>query len=87
MTKKKFSLTSDLIEVKTEENNVISNNQSISDNSIINKIEVKKNDQVFLTIAIDEETRAEFKIWCVKNKLKMRDAFLEGFDLLKNTYI
>jgi hypothetical protein len=36
-----------------------------------------------LTIAVDSDMRKEFKTWCARNGLKMNEAFIKGFNLLK----
>ncbi|HJD59020.1 MAG TPA: hypothetical protein LFV92_07820 [Rickettsia endosymbiont of Ceroptres masudai] len=41
---------------------------------------------VLMTLSIEEEKRAEFKSWCARNRLKMNEAFIKGFDLLKEKY-
>ena len=74
MQKKKFDLTSDIVEVKLEENEFKKPIISISNNK-------KKN--VLLTIAVDIDMRKEFKTWCARNGLKMNEAFIKGFNLLK----
>ena len=74
MQKKKFDLTSDIVEVKLEENEFKKTVTPISNNK-------KKN--VLLTIAVDEDMRKEFKTWCARNGFKMNEAFLKGFKLLK----
>ncbi len=35
------------------------------------------------TIAVDDDMRKEFKTWCARNGLKMNEAFIKGFKLLK----
>jgi len=74
MQKKKFDLTSDIVEVKLEENEFKKPVISISNNK-------KKN--VLLTIVVDVDVRKEFKTWCARNRLKMNEAFIKGFNLLK----
>jgi len=73
MQKKKFDLTSDIVEVNLEENESKKPVTLISNN--------KKN--VLLTIAVDADMRKEFKTWCARNGLKMNEAFIKGFNLLK----
>lgn len=74
MQKKKFDLTSDIVEVNLEENEAKKPVAVISNN--------KKNN-VLLTIAVDADMRKEFKTWCARNGLKMNEAFIKGFNLLK----
>ena len=78
MQKKKFDLTSDIVEVRLEE-------KSIDEERESKKVE-KRKDNVLLTISVDTDKRTEFKTWCAKNNLKMNEAFLKGFDLLKKDY-
>ena len=73
MQKKKFDLTSDIVKVNLEENESKKPVALISNN--------KKN--VLLTIAVDADMRKEFKTWCARNGLKMNEAFIKGFNLLK----
>lgn len=73
MQKKKFDLTSDIVEVNLEGNESKKTAAVISNN--------KKN--VLLTIAVDVDMRKEFKTWCARNGLKMNEAFIKGFNLLK----
>ncbi|WP_341793720.1 MULTISPECIES: hypothetical protein [unclassified Rickettsia] len=72
MQKKKYDLTSDLVKV-SEGKNVI---------------QEKKEDVkiILLTMSIEEELRAEFKSWCARHRLKMNEAFIKGFKLLKEKY-
>lgn len=72
MQKKKYDLTSDLIKINEEKN----------------IIQEKKDDIkiILLTMSIEEELRAEFKSWCARHRLKMNEAFVKGFKLLKEKY-
>ena len=74
MQKKKFDLTSDIVEVKLEDNDFKKAVTLISNNK-------KKN--VLLTIAVDVDMLKDFKTWCARNGLKMNEAFIKGFNLLK----
>ena len=78
MQKKKFDLTSDIVEVRLEEKSIDKERES-------KKVE-KRKDHVLLTISVETDKRTEFKTWCAKNNLKMNEAFLKGFDLLKKDY-
>lgn len=78
MQKKKFDLTSDIVEVRLEEKSIDKERES--------KEVEKRKDNVLLTISVDTDKRTEFKTWCAKNNLKMNEAFLKGFDLLKKDY-
>ena len=74
MQKKKFDLTSDIVEVKLEENEL---------KKPIGVIDSKNKKNVLLTIAVDADMRKEFKTWCARNGFKMNEAFIKGFNLLK----
>lgn len=74
MQKKKFDLTSDIVEVKLEETQF--------KKTILN-IDSSKKKNVLLTISVNSEVRKEFKTWCARNSLKMNEAFIKGFSLLK----
>lgn len=69
MKKKKYDLTSDLVDVGSEP-------KIIKKNKEINKL-------VLITLSIEEIKRAEFKSWCARHRYKMNEAFIEGFKLLK----
>jgi hypothetical protein len=79
MQKRKFDLTSDIIQVDLGENE--ENNFS----QIGNRQKEKKNKRVLITMAVDEELRKEYKMWCTRKGLKMAEAFLKGYELLKKT--
>ena len=65
--KKKFDLTTDLV----------------ATNKSTEQVTIAPMKSVLLTIAVEEEFRVEFKTWCVQHRLKMKDAFIQGFKLLK----
>jgi hypothetical protein len=69
MKKKKFDLTSSIVDVSLDKDGR-------------EKLSSKKNN-TSLTISIDDEKRREFKAWCADKGLKMNEAFLEAFELLK----
>lgn len=82
MQKKKFDLTSDIIDVdlnRDEEENFSQNKNS---NMYVREKEHKKK-KVLITMAVDEELRKEYKMWCTQKGLKMAEAFLKGYELLK----
>lgn len=85
MQKKKFDLTSDIINVDFEE---IDNEkvlvQNIKKTSDGKEHKVKK-PKVLITMAVDEELRKEYKMWCTRKGLKMAEAFLKGYELLKKS--
>lgn len=71
MTKKKYDLTSDIVNTDLIE----------ADKTELLKKSVKT---VLLTMSVNEDVRREFKTWCAQNGFKMNEAFLKGFELLKN---
>ena len=79
MQKKKFDLTSDVIDINLEDGR---KDQLLSQSKRIKEDE-GKGKSVLITISVDEELRKEYKTWCIKNDLKMNEAFLKGFNLLK----
>jgi hypothetical protein len=85
MQKKKFDLTSDIINVDFEEIDnekvLVQNTKKISDSK---EHKVKK-PKVLITMAVDEELRKEYKMWCTRKGLKMAEAFLKGYELLKKS--
>ena len=83
MKKKKFDLTSDIVKVDLEEG-ISNNGNKVSSDKLKDNPEKKEN--AILTISVDVAKRTEFKTWCAKNNLKMNEAFLKGFELLKKEY-
>jgi hypothetical protein len=85
MQKKKFDLTSDIVNVDLEKENdegiFVQNTKRNSDSS---DKQVKKK-KVLISIAVDEELRKEYKMWCTSKGLKMAEAFLKGYELLKKS--
>jgi hypothetical protein len=82
MQKKKFDLTSDIIQVNIGEEKEYT--QSVNKNTeTIKEEKVKNRKKVFITIAVYEELRREYKMWCTREGLKMAEAFLRGYELLK----
>jgi hypothetical protein len=76
MQKKKYDLTSDLVDLSSEVSRTSEQQQPIARNQ----------KAILLTMSIDEEIRAEFKSWCARHRLKMNEAFIKGFELLKERY-
>ena len=72
MKKKKYDLTSDLVDVGNTP-------KVIKQDKEMNKL-------VLVTLSIEEIKRAEFKSWCARHRYKMNEAFIEGFKLLKERY-
>ena len=86
MQKKKFDLKHDLVQVDLGKNN--NNDYFVSDKKINKKEESpqKKEKQVLLSIRVDEKFHKEYKIWCAKKGINMKDAFLTSFELMKKQY-
>ncbi len=83
MQKKKFDLTSNIIDVdlnRGEEEKFPQNRNSGYDAR--EKIADRRK-KVLITMAVDEELRKEYKMWCTQKGLKMAEAFLKGYELLK----
>lgn len=76
MQKKKYDLTSDLVDLSPEKIIVQEKNELATPSPKI----------ILLTMSIDEELRAEFKSWCARHRLKMNEAFIKGFKLLKDKH-
>lgn len=72
MKKKKYDLTSDLVDVGNTP-------KVIKQDKEMNKL-------VLVTLSIEEIKRAEFKSWCARHRYKMKEAFIEGFKLLKERH-
>lgn len=82
MQKQKFDLTSEIIKIDEGKEEI----QRITETktTMINKVEqviIKK--KVLITMAVDEELRKEYKMWCTRKGLKMTEAFIKGYELLK----
>ena len=87
MQKKKFDLTSDIVNVDLEDIKM-DQRSSLESSGFSSKAAQKRNGAenkraVLITISVDEEVRKEYKTWCAKRGVKMNEAFLEGFELLK----
>jgi hypothetical protein len=78
MQKKKYDLTSDLVNLSSEEN-IIRREKELLPPPTSTKT-------ILLTMSIDEDLRAEFKSWCARHRLKMNEAFIKGFKLLQQKY-
>ncbi|AFC71697.1 hypothetical protein [Rickettsia australis] len=75
MRKKKFDLTSDLVEVSHATQIAKANNENKASSKV-----------VLITLSIEEARRADFKSWCARHRFKMNEAFMEGFKLLKEKH-
>ena len=87
MQKKKFDLTSDIVNVDLEDIKM-DQRSSLESSGFSSKAAQKRNGvenkrAVLITISVDEEVRKEYKTWCAKRGVKMNEAFLECFELLK----
>lgn len=87
MTKKKFELTSNIVEVDLDEakNDQIQLNASASTDREIKPAQTseKQEGRALLTIAVSPDVRKEYKVFCAKKGMRMQDAFIKGFELLK----
>ena len=81
MQKKKYDLTSELVDISSEPANIL-----ITDIPPFKKSNLPKEDKILLSISIDDDVRADFKGWCARHKLKMNEAFIKGFKLLKEKH-
>ena len=80
MKKKKYDLTSDLVTIDNEMY-IIEENPKVNDT-----VKVNKSTNILLTMSVEESFRAEFKSWCACHRLKMNEAIVKGFQLLKEKY-
>lgn len=78
MSKKKFSLTSDLVQIEPSKSDTNSTNKP-------SPISAPKSKRVTVTIATTEDFRTEIKTWCAKNNITLSDAFKKSFKLLMAT--
>lgn len=78
MQKKKFDLTADLVDISDEKMPTTHLSQYLEKKPIENKSKT-----ILLTLSVEENFRAEFKSWCARHKLKMNEAVIKGFQLLK----
>ena len=79
MKKRKFDLTSDIVEVSAD------NGKEITMPLDNRQIKHQKSN-IHMTLAVEANVRNEYKAWCAKNNLQMSEAFLKAFDLLKLYY-
>lgn len=80
MQKKKFDLTTDIVEVGSVESAATVNDATFSEPMRLEPL------TVMLGIQVEEQVRADYKIWCARHRMKMNEAFLKGFALLKEKY-
>lgn len=73
MQKKKYDLTSDIVDVSLEgkEQALMQSLEALSKDQNKNN----NNNNVLLTISLDAKKRNEFKAWCAKKGLKINEAF------------
>ena len=75
MSKKKFSLSNDLI-IENKENKTIQDPPTVISKPSQERI-------VSLTIKIPETTRKQMKSWCLDNNISLSKALLKGFEFYK----
>lgn len=83
MTKKKFELTSDIIEVSKPENSIP------QDNSLINERiggSQPVNDMVNLTLRVPRSFSKEYKSWCATKGLTMNQVIQIMFQMYKKDF-
>ncbi len=80
MPKKKYDLTSEIVTIESGEQKKFDSQVDVKNTKTI-----EKQRNVLMTISVEEDQRREFKAWCAKNGMKMNEAFLKGFALLKAT--
>ena len=77
MAKQKFELSSSIVETEISKNTaptkVLKNKGEGSGNCTLN-------------FAVSKEFRSEFKVWCAKKNLNMKEALEAAFNLLKNKH-
>ena len=76
MQKKKFDLTAEIVNI---DDDGAERDISISEA----KIKPPEEKKVLITMSVEESVRKEYKIWCARNGMQMKDAFIKGFELLK----
>lgn len=84
MQKKKFDLTTDIVEVAGGKEEV----EAAKNNALIRNDEKTPKEvvTVLMGIQVEEDMRADYKAWCARHKMKMNEAFIKGFKLLKEKY-
>ena len=83
MEKKKFNLTSDIVDISSDKNIDIAKGEEVSKATTAPN---RQDKYVSLTVGVQESLKREYKIWCVENRMNMSEAFKEGFSLLKIKY-
>lgn len=86
--KRKFDLSPDLVQIdsaiEAQPNDVIEPvGSTIVDDSKLPNPAIKKIKPTLMTIGVDPVFKREYKVWCAKRGLKMQDAFIQAFELLK----
>ncbi len=74
MGNKKFDLTADLVDASDEKDASLTINKE------------NNNKRVTITFGVSEHFRNEYKIWCTKNNLSMKQALINSFELLKSNH-
>jgi hypothetical protein len=86
--KRKFDLSPDLVQIDSsvespnDETTEQVNSTVVDDNKLPNPV-VQKIKPTLMTIGVAPEFKREYKVWCAKRGLKMQDAFIKAFELLK----
>lgn len=73
MSKKKFTLTSDMIQLSSNADDFKESGKTI------------KSEKVTITLLVDKTFRTEFKTWCASKNITLVEAVKKGFQLLKAT--
>ena len=73
MSKKKFTLTSDIVQLSPEETSHHEKNLS-------------KTERITITLLVDKPFRTEIKTWCASKNITLVEAVKKGFQILKATY-
>lgn len=73
MSKKKFELNSEMVNLKEKEEKI----------EVIKDTYVEKIERISITIAVDKTFKSEFKAWCAINNITISEAVQKGFSILK----
>lgn len=73
MSKKKFELTSEMV-------NLNETNQEVE---FVKDRPMEKAERISITIAVNRSFKSEFKAWCAINDITISEAVQKGFYLLK----
>ena len=73
MSKKKFELNSEMINLKENEQEI----------AFVKDTAIEKNERISITIAVNKSFKSEFKAWCAINNITISEAVQKGFYILK----